>query len=316
MSETVLILGATGRFGRAAAAAFHDAGWEVRVQMRSAVPHALPGRRVIADLDDSNMLDKAAAGAAVIVNALNPPYDKWTEEVPRTTDQVIALAQRSGAHVMIPGNVYNFGSNLPEVLSEATPEVGDHKKARIRIAMEAAYRASGVPTLVLRAGDFIDTHPGENWFEGQITAKLAQGRLVYPGPMDSVHAWAFLPDLARATVGLMARRDMLAQFQTVHFPGYNVTGAELARAVEAWVGPRSVRSMPWWALHLIAPFTPLMREVLDMRYLWQRPHRIDGALFHQLLPEFKATPLEQAVRASLEGTGHLAPLGHAVRTAA
>ena len=32
-----------------------------------------------------------------------------------------------------------------------------------------------------------------------------------------------------------------------------------------------------------------------MRYLWDTPHSLDGNLFHRLLPDFRATPVDQAL---------------------
>ena len=178
MTGTALILGSTGRFGRAAAAAFIAAGWAVTEWRRPDLAAIDEDGIVRGDLFDQKAL-VAAANVDVIVNALNPAYPDWAKDVPRMTDAVISAAKATGATVLIPGNVYNYGSNLPPHLTATTPEVGDHRKAAIRIAMEAAYRDAGVPTIILRAGDFIDTAPGDNWFEGQITAKVRKGRLMY-----------------------------------------------------------------------------------------------------------------------------------------
>ncbi|MCF6316055.1 MAG: hypothetical protein L3J30_07185 [Marinosulfonomonas sp.] len=46
---------------------------------------------------------------------------------------------------------------------------------RIRTEMEAAYRDSGVRTIILRAGDFIDTQASGNWFDKVMTPKLDKG---------------------------------------------------------------------------------------------------------------------------------------------
>lgn len=297
MTQTVLILGAAGRFGRHATKAFVTAGWQVRTFLR-------PGRTALAGttaifgaLDD---IPTAAQDVDVIVNALNPPYHHWTREMPKQTKAVIEAARSSGATVMIPGNIYNYGANLPPVFSETTPHIGDHHKARLRIEMEAAYQDAGVQTIVLRAGDYIDNAVGGNWLDSHIANKAHKGRITYPGPTDQPHAWAWLPDVGRAAVMLAERRETLLMFQDVCFPGYTMTGAELIAASEAARGhPLKQGRFPWWALSLMAPFSPLMREVKAMRYLWNRPHQIDGALFHKLLPEFKATPIPVALSEAL-----------------
>ncbi len=309
MSDSVLILGSTGRFGRAAAAAFRTAGWRV-TEWRRPEPGAVAEDHIIrGDLTDRATLRRAAE-VDVIVNALNPAYTDWEAELPWMTEAVIDAAKTTGATVLIPGNVYNYGQNLPPRLSAATPHVGDHKKARQRIEMEAAYRDSGVKTIILRGGDFIDTAPGDNWFEGQMTANVARGKVMYPGPTDLTHAWAFLPDMARAAEMLAARRAALPVFADIGFPGYALTGNALMDLVERAAGrPLKRGGIPWFALNIIGLFNPLIREVAAMRYLWNRPHRIESAEFGRALPEFQSTDPLDAVRASLRGCGQLHETG-------
>lgn len=302
MTETVLILGPNGRFGRAAVAAFAAAGWNVRLWLRpgAAAPAGYAAHH--GDIYDAPALAQAAKGADVVINALNPPYHHWAAELPRMTAAVIDAARSAGATIIIPGNVYNFGAAMPEVLTETTPHIGDHKKASLRIMMEEAYRDSGVPTIILRGGDFIEGAKTGNWFDSHITKSLGKGRIAYPGPLDRAHAWAYLPDMARAAAMLAARRSQMKQFQTIGFPGYTLTGQQLIDALAGVTNTRLAASQfPWWALCLLAPFAPLIREVVDMRYLWNQPHQIDGAAFTRFAPDFTPTLLKQALAASLPG---------------
>lgn len=307
MAEQVVVLGANGRFGRAAVKALGDAGWQVRAATRSGQHEFGPGVEGIAvDGFDAALVTRAAEGSDVIVNAFNPPYARWSADVPRLTASVIAAARATGATVMIPGNVYNYGADMPARLSETTPHAAATRKGRIRIDMEAAYRAAasdGVRTIVLRAGDFIEGKSTGNWFESQIAAGVARGRAMYPGPRDVVHAWAYLPDMARALVGLAEKRSAFAPFEEFAFGGYNVTGDGLIAAMERAIGrPLKVGGMPWAMLRVVGLFNPDVREVLEMRYLWRTPHAIDGAKLAAALPEFRATPFEVAITQALDKT--------------
>jgi hypothetical protein len=58
-------------------------------------------------------LAEAAAGADLIFNAWNMAYSHWARTIPGLTAQVIEAARATGAAVMIPGNVYVFGQDLP-----------------------------------------------------------------------------------------------------------------------------------------------------------------------------------------------------------
>lgn len=279
MTQTVLILGASGRFGRNAATAFRQAGWTVVAFDRMR--------------DD---LQGAARRADVIVNAWNPPYPDWARQVPGLHAQVIEAAKAAGATVIVPGNVYVFGAETPAPWGPDTPHRATNPLGRIRIEMEAAYRASGVRTIILRAGDFLDTEASGNRFDQIMIKPLARGRFTYPGNPDIAHAWAFLPDLTRAAVALAERRKALQQFCDVTFPGYTATGRDIAQALTQVTGRQvTLKQMSWLPLHLARPFWPMAGCLLEMRYLWNTPHRLDGAVFDALLPEFRQTPLIQAV---------------------
>ncbi|MEL6619407.1 MAG: NAD(P)H-binding protein [Pseudomonadota bacterium] len=295
---SVIILGATGRFGRAAAIAFADAGWRVTQTARH-WPRATPDKITVTPTDPDALI-RAVTGHDVIVNALNPPYPDWADQVPRITDAVIAAARATGATVLIPGNVYNYGSAMPALLNEDTPWHANTQKGAIRIRMERAYRDSGVRTIVLRAGDFLDTAQGGNWFDSHIAVKAWQGTLMYPGPRDAVHAWAWLPDMARAAVGLAERRADFAAFEEFGFAGYTLTGDALVELVQQVVGrPMRIRRMPWPLVRAMGLFSPLMREVTEMRYLWRVPHRVDGSKLSRTLPDLIQTAPADAITHAL-----------------
>lgn len=302
MTRTVLILGARGRFGQAAAEAFAAEGWRLRRLARSwSAAEGGPGpERIAADAFDAAALARAAEGVDAIVNALNPPYPDWAAALPRLTAAVIAAGRASGARLYVPGNVYTYGAGMPARLTEATPVAPSSRKGRLRVEMEAAYAASGCRVLVLRGGDFIGLGRSGNWFDAQIAARVEAGRVVYPGPLDRAHAWAYLPDMARAMAALAAREADLPAQLSLGFPGYTLTGAELIAALERVTG-RSLRrrGVPWLLLRALAPVQPMMRELLEMRYLWDVPHGIDGAGLAAWLPGFRATDLDTALAAAL-----------------
>ena len=301
MTRQVVILGAKGRFGRAAAEAFLAAGWAVRGFARNWDSDLIDPRveRVTADAFDLQAAVAASAGADVIVNALNPLYPDWARDLPRLAVSVIAAAKATGATVMLPGNVYNYGAGMPPVLDEMTPHNPTTRKGRIREAMENSYAEAadeGVQTIILRGGDFIEREKTGNWFDTYIAAQASRGRVTYPGPLGNMHAWAYLPDMARAMVGLAEKRGELGVFVSLGFEGFNLTGHELVSAMERVTGRTlKVGEMPWGAMRMISLFAPVVREVLEMRYLWNVPHAIDGGELAALLPDFRPTPLRTAL---------------------
>jgi nucleoside-diphosphate-sugar epimerase len=214
---------------------------------------------------------------------------------------VIAAAKASGATVILPGNVYNFGT-APGPWSEQTPQRPNSKKGRIRVEMEQAYATSGVQTVVLRAGDFIA--PGHDDVTSLVLMRsIAKGRVTSPGDPEAKHAFCYVPDWARAAVALMEMRQSLARFEDVPFPGHSLSVSTLMQGLESVSGQKlRLTGFPWWLISLASPVWEMARELREMRYLWSLPHELSGARFTQLLPQFKATPLPEVLSASLPET--------------
>ncbi|MDU8913568.1 NAD-dependent epimerase/dehydratase family protein [Aestuariicoccus sp. MJ-SS9] len=284
MTRTVLVLGANGRFGRHVAEAFWNAGWTVRLFDRA-----------------SDRLDEAAQGVDVIANAWNPPYTDWADQLPGLTAQVIAAARASGATLLLPGNVYVYGPKAPDCLTADTPHRATNPLGRLRIEMEAAYRASGVPTILLRGGDFLDNAPSGNWFDKVIAKSMPRGVLTAPGDPDVPHAWAYLPDMARAAVALCDKRAELPRFADIPFPGHTLSLTEMAALVPA-EGPVRVQRMSWTPLYLTSPFWKMARHLIEMGYLWSKPHRLDEKPLTALLPDFRPTDPREVLH---QATAHL-----------
>jgi nucleoside-diphosphate-sugar epimerase len=54
---------------------------------------------------------------------------------------------------------------------------------------------------------------------------------------------------------------------------------------------------------LASPFVVTFREMLEMRYLWREPLRMDNARLTAVLGREPHTPLDEAVEATLIGLG-------------
>lgn len=324
-TRTALILGANGRFGAAAARAFAAAGWVVLAQARRPGAATFPGIRPLpVPLADVDALVAAAAGATAVVHAINPVYTRWDTEVLPLARMGMEAARRLGARFMLPGNVYNFGEAMPAKLSEDTAQMPTTSKGRIRCDLERELEdraADGLRSVVIRAGDFFGAGTG-SWFDLAVVKSLAQGKLVYPGPLDVPHAWAYLPDLARSFVAV-AEHDALPDFARLHFAGYTLTGSELLAAIEraattlgiAPAGGFRHGSMPWGLIRVGGLVVPLWRALAEMSYLWRVPHALDGTAMERLLGPTRATDLDIALRESLVALGLSRPASKPAATA-
>jgi nucleoside-diphosphate-sugar epimerase len=313
MGKSVLITGANGRLGRMLSRAFVGAGWEVKAQVRRDPGAASQTgvRWIRASLGDPAALAGEVGAAEVVIHAANPPYPRWRRQALPLTRAAIETARRLNALLMFPGNVYNFGALMPRTLVETTPQQPTTRKGRIRVEIENAMREAaraGLRCVIVRAGDFFGGPGRGSWFDRVIVRPLPRGEVVYPGRVELAHAWAYLPDLARTFVMVAERRSALAVFDTLHFPGHAPTGEELlaciavsARRLGLLGAGRELqrRSLPWGWLRAGGLLIPLWRELAELRYLWEVPHRLSGERLAKVIGAVPATPLDEAMDATL-----------------
>ncbi len=303
----VLILGATGSAGRAAAAAFLARGWRVRAMHRTVDQPASGLEWVWGDAMDPDAVARAAQGATIILHAVNPPkYRRWRELGIPMLANAIAAAKTSGARLIFPGNIYNFAPDAGVSVDERAPQFPVSRKGRVRVEMEHLLvqgARHGARSLVIRAGDFFGPGAATSWLHA---AMVRPGKplksITYPGVPSVGHLWAFLPDFAEAIVSLAVAERGLPAFDVFHFGGHWIDpGVEMAHAAARAVGRPElpVRPMPWTLLRLASPFSFFLRELLDVDYLWRVPIRLNNRKLTALIGAEPHTPLDEAVRRSL-----------------
>jgi len=305
-SRIALVLGATGGVGGATAQALIDKGWTVKALTRRAMPVNGPIQWIKGDAMNAADVLGAAAGAQVIVHAVNPPgYRDWERQVLPMIDNTIAAARAVDARIVLPGTIYNYGPDAFPLLREESAQNAPTRKGEIRVELERRMEAAacdGVRSLILRCGDFFGPQAGNNWFAQGIVKPGKPLRVVhYPGPRQLGHAWAYLPDVAATIVALLGEEDRLDTFARFHFAGHYVTGDTLHAAIRRASGRDDLplRAFPWPLVTLATPFSETLRELRKMRYLWRAPIELDGTRLRGFLKAVPSTPLEVALHTTL-----------------
>lgn len=309
-----LILGVNGGVGSQVSRMLQQRGWRVRAMTRQRTSTgATDGvERVIGDAMNRQDVMDAAKGVSLIVHAVNPPgYRNWESQVLPMLDNSIAAAEASGARIVFPGSVYNFGPDAFPLLTEDSPQKPFTRKGALRVEMERRLKMAsmrGVPVLIVRAGDFFGPDARNNWFSQMLVKPGKPVRSVRnPAAPHAGHQWAYLPDVAETIGRLLDRADELPAFAVYHMEGFwDFDGLQLVEAIERVVGhPVRRRQLSWSGIKLAAPFVPLFREVLEMQYLWQMPIRMSNRRLTDFLGTEPRTPIDIAVATTLASLGCL-----------
>ncbi|MGY1694988.1 MULTISPECIES: NAD-dependent epimerase/dehydratase family protein [unclassified Geodermatophilus] len=278
-------------------------GHRVRVLSRSGgtSTDAVEHRRV--DAADAGALTEAAAGAAALYNAVNPPYHRWATDWPPVAAALLSAAERTGAVLVTMSNLYGYGRPTGPMTPES-PLAATDTKGRVRVAMWrealAAHEAGRARVTEARAADFVGPQvpPAQSHLVRQL-ATLRRGRRAWVvGDPDVPRSWSYLPDVA-ATLAVLGT-DERALGRAWHVPSSPPRSqrqalADLAGAMG--VPPVPVSGIPWPVLSAVGVFSPMMREVVDVRHQFDQEYVLDATATTETFG-LTATPWPQVLAAT------------------
>ncbi len=311
--KKVLILGATGNFGRAHAEALLDDGWQLNILLRE--PNKLKSDTIRnhsnvalfkGDALNKGDLLKAGKDCSVIIHGINMPYNLWETLMPKITQNIMEAAKTLSATILFPGNIYNYSPNDGVVYHEQSPQNPVSKKGKFRKQLEQDMahfaQIQGVQIIILRAGDYWGADSSDSsFFKYLISDNLPKGKILYAGANDKKHAWAYLPDLGKTGVAILNQRESLNLFEIFHFTGNDLTMDEMASAVEKAYGKKLKRGkFPWAIIKIIGFFNKAMYEMLELRFMGSVAQSLDENKLTELLGDVPKTPLDKALKTTFE----------------
>lgn len=293
-----------GQVGPRVAELLRQKGHQVRVVRRSQAPVSGGIEVVSGDVRDPAFARAAAAGADAIYHCMNPSAytaAAWETEFPAMGESLIAAAVSAGARLVALDNLYGYGP-VRGPRAEDTPQVAEGTKGRVRIAwarrLQQAAREEGLRYVAGRAGDFYGPGTGEQSLLGTSAIEgLAKGRpVLLIGDADATHAFSYVPDVVSGLVAL-GTAGPVVEGQTFHLPVHEVAPRLLVQKYAAALGvkPRIFR-LPWWSIHALAPVVPILRELRETLYQWDRPFLVDDSRFRAMFPGLAAGVDEAVAR--------------------
>jgi len=173
--------------------------------------------------------------------------------------------------ILLPATIYNFGEDAPQILVESSPQNPRSRKGQVRVEMELKLQEAslyGVRSIIVRAGDFFGPGAGTSWLtRGMISSSPLLRSVFYPGPSNTGHSWAYLPDLAETMVRLIECEPPMGAYQVFHFRGHwfeRGRGTGRTRLPHAWSESEAIKPFPWWLIKLASPFVGVFHEMLEM----------------------------------------------------
>lgn len=302
------ILGANGLVGRALSAELRTLGVSVRQVSRTPAREHREDDIVTADVLDAAATSSAVQGSAVVYLLAGLPYDAavWERDWPRVLEHTIHACAQHDAKLVFLDNVYAYGRSTG-VMTEDTPIRPSSRKgevrARLHAALTQAMQQGRVRSMIVRSADFYSADAGgtrTSMLNSAVFERLAQGKAAqWLGRTDMVHAFTYVPDLARSLAFLASRDDAYGQVWHALTSHEERTGAELVRMAAERAGrPPRVQAAGRTLLRMLSWFQPAMREHLEMLYQFEEPYRFSSEKLERysgLTPTTFADGFDQAM---------------------
>ncbi|GAB3821617.1 hypothetical protein GCM10028895_24130 [Pontibacter rugosus] len=117
---------------------------------------------------------------------------------------------------------------------------------------------------------------------------------------DIPHQLVYTPDAARVYYEL-AKLPQLQPYAVYNFAGEVVPSIKQWQAQIAAVAGTvaTYKLYPGWLFKVMGVFSPGMREISEMGYLWQHTLLLNDKKLYCALPGFRLTPMPQAIEETL-----------------
>jgi len=275
-----VVVGA-GQIGSALARGLAAHG-PVTVVSRTAVPLPAGAGHVAKDISVDD-LDDVVAGAHTVFLAVNTGYSAalWARTLPLMQARVADAAARAGARLVVLENLYMHGPSTTPLREDQPFSATSAKGAvRARMAQELAARAGRQRVASVRPPDFWGPGLSSALIDDKAVHGLLHGKpLMVFGDPDASHARAWVDDVAATMIAIAQSDDPAVWGRAWHPPVVHVSNRDLVAAIAGAAGVKNpgVRVMPRWLMGALGLFVPILKELREMLYQWDRPYLVDDS---------------------------------------
>lgn len=302
------ILGSGGTIGTLLAKELWKYTSNLRLVGRNPVKVHATDELMNLDLTTEGTVDKAVAGSDVVYLVVGLDYNLkvWQKEWPKLMQSVIDACKRHSARLVFFDNVYSYDADSIPHMTESSPlnppsRKGEVRKKMVQMLMNNT-RSGNLMALIARSADFYGPAHGNVMLNELVWERLKKGKKPYWFITDEKkHSFTFTLDAARATALLGNTSD--AYNQVWHLPtDHNILSIRdiceiFAREMDSVHGVTLIQP---WLLKLMGLFSPVLREMPEMLYQYDRDYFFDSSKFMNRF-NFRPTTYHDGIRMTVRG---------------
>lgn len=302
------ILGANGTIGKILARELPVYTDKIRLVSRNPIRVNETDELLPLDLTQPGTVDRAVQGSDVVYLVVGLEYKLkvWEEYWPTLMRDTVNACLKHGAKLVFFDNIYMYDKGHLSHLTEDTPVNPPSRKGAVRkrileMFLEAV-QDMGLEGLIARSADFYGPGNENNFITQMVLKNLSSGKkpMWFVGP-DIKHSFTYTPDAGKATALLGNSPDAYGQVWHLPTDSRPVTGKKFISMIasEFSIKETKISIVPKWMLRLMGLFIPVMKEMPEMMYQYDRDYYFDSSKFTTRFG-IKATPYEEGIKVTCQ----------------
>jgi nucleoside-diphosphate-sugar epimerase len=260
-----------------------------------------------ADLSNPAFVDQAVEGSDVVYLVVGFDYNLkvWEEKWPTLMRATINACIKHNARLVFFDNVYSYDINaIPHMTEESEYNPPSRKGAvrkQISQMLMDEVKAGKLMALIARSADFYGPGNDKSFANEMVYKNFLKGRRAnWFIDADKKHSFTYTPDAAKATALLGNTDDAYNTIWHLPTDKNTLTGREFIElfSKEMKVSNKLV-VMPMWMVKLAGIFVPVLKEMREMMYQYDRDYFFDSSKFDKRF-NFKTTTYQEGVRNTVE----------------
>ncbi len=303
------ILGANGTIGSVLAKELKAYTNQIRLVSRNPKKVNETDELFPADLSDASQVEKAIEGSEVVYLLVGFDYNikVWQDKWPKLMRATIDACINHKAKLVFFDNVYLYDINAIPHMTENSVINPPSKKGAVRKEIADMLlnevKSGKLTALIARSADFYGPNNDKSFLLDMVYKNIKKGKK--PNwfiNANKKHSFTYTPDAAKATALLGNTAD--AYNQVWHLPTDKnaLTGKEIIALFAKEMNVESkVSILPMWLLKILGLFIPIMKEMPEMMYQYDRDYFFDSSKFDKRF-NFKTTSYKEGVKLTIEQT--------------
>jgi nucleoside-diphosphate-sugar epimerase len=294
------ILGSGGAIGIELAKALISYTSDIRLVSRNPKKVNLNDELFPADLTIREDVFKAIEGSEIVYVTVGFAYNAtiWQKLWPPFIRNVIDACILYNVKMVFFDNVYAIGGDHVKHITEESPISPCSKKGEVRAEIDKlildAIEHRKLNAIIARSADFFSEVKATSMSMNLIYDNLIKGKKAqWLCDAKKVHNMSYTPDLAMGTAILGNTPDAYNQIWNLPTDSEKITG-------EGWVNlfakemnvNNKYQVLPNWLIKILGLFIPIMKELPEMNYQYDRDYFFDSSKFNK---RFNYTPTKNAV---------------------